>query len=129
MFSDFRIITIILVILAFFFLITFSFIKYNNVEETNKEHENIIKSAEEGERKLFGFLSSIQKIDWLNLEKKAIIEESSDEIEKENLIRKINLNKLRQNNFSLINWRSMWNNYWQEHLNWFNEELEKIKNN
>lgn len=129
MFSDFRIITIILVILAFFFLITFSFIKYNNVEETSKEHENIIKSAEEGERKLFGFLSSIQKIDWLNLEKKAIIEESSDEIEKENLIRKINLNKLRQNNFSLINWRSMWNNYWQEHLNWFNEELEKIKNN
>lgn len=129
MFSDFRIITIILVILAFFFLITFSFIKYNNVEETNKEHENIIKSAEEGERKLFGFLNSIQKIDWLNLEKKAIIEESSDEIEKENLIRKINLNKLRQNNFSLINWRSMWNNYWQEHLNWFNKELEKIKNN
>ncbi len=126
MFSGLRLFSIILIIIAFFLLIIFSFIKYNQVD--NSEYNQVVHSAEKGEKNLYAFLDYIKKIDWLNLDKKDIIEINEDELFKIETIEKVKIEKIVKQSFSLVNWQSLWHNYWQTHINWINEELENIKN-
>ncbi len=126
MFSDLRIISMILVITMIFILIVFSVIKYNNVDDS--EYSQVVSSAEEGKKQVFNFLDFIKNIDWLNLDKKDIIEEDEKKAYELNVSEKVNYKNLINHSFSVVDWRAMWSNYWQKHLNWFNDELENIKN-
>jgi hypothetical protein len=130
MFSSIRLLSIIFVVIIFLVLMAFSFIKYNNNNNLENEHSQIVKQVDDGERKIFAFLNLIKKIDWLNLEKKAKIKDSEAELSKKNKINfeTIDIKNMMKNNLSPINWRNIWSNYWQRHINWYNNELESIKN-
>lgn len=130
MIANLRLFTLILVIVILFFLIAFSFVKYNNVVNNNqKESSLIVSSVEDGEKQIFNFLSFITKIDWLNLEKKDLATVDEFEYAKKDLVdfKIINHTSLIKNSFSLMNWRGMWIDYWQENLNWFSKEIKKFK--
>ncbi len=126
MFSNIKLFSFILVIIILFVLIAFSFMKYNHVNDD--EYRQIVHNVEKGEKNFYNFLDYIKNIDWLNLDKKDIIEEDEKKAYELNVSEKVNFKKLINHSFSVIDWGAMWSNYWQKHLNWFNEEMESIKN-
>lgn len=150
MFSAWRLILIILIILAFGALTIFSFVKFNyNQDELiakNKQSNKLVYTVERGGQLLLGFFNFLSKPNWLGWPDEPIIKEKPpliDELDYDygqliegpieifsddlNSFKDISFRDIFSSSYKTSNWRLLWNDYWQKQAGWFKKEWENIR--
>ncbi len=139
MFNGFRLILIIIVILAFGLLSVFAFLKFNQAEEeirqTDERADKVVYLVEGASQFLINFLNFLSSPNWLSKSDQSIVEESIGDLEFidkpiDDLvdIKNINLRQVINDSYRVTNWRLLWHEYWQKQAGWLSQEWDRLIN-